>query len=577
MADDFDPAKFAAFKAQPAPADNGGFDPAKFAAFKPAEAAPSTLMDTAKSAGVNVAHGLIDAAGFPGDASNFLAKGSKIASDYIAESLGFDKGPEARGAVLPTSGGIQKAVEGATGEFYKPQTDTGKYVGAGVRAAANPMSYLGPGGPLAKAVMAGASGLGGEGAAQAAEGTGNEGLARFAGSLAAGPLAARAIKPQLAPAQQMLADRGVTQMTPGQLVGGRFKTYEDAATSAPILGDFIQSGRNRSIESFNKAVGNQALEPIGERLGARTPAGHETIAEVESKLGQAYDNLIPQLHWIPDAAFAHDLSRIRQSASSMPASNVRQLNRIIEDRLAPNRWVHQINLPQAAAPGSNTLGQPATHLWGLQGPEFKSIESELGHLAGRYGKSSDAGQQLLGDRLGDIVKAMRANLERSNPAHSDELANINQGWAMYARMRDAAANRRGSEGVFTPGDLLTAIKRGDNSVRHGSFAKGTALMQRFAEAGQKVLPSTLADSGTAKRLMTNVGAGGLAAYLSPKVLAATAAASMPYLTPSMALLNRYVRPTTGVRAGYANAGRGAGSLRPLLTTPFDDQPNPYAQ
>jgi hypothetical protein len=562
---------------QPAPSAGGGWDVVSHA---PSEPPPSVAADVAKSAGTYGAKGLIDFAGLPGDAANALARGSQAASDFLAESLGFDKGPAPTGPLLPTSGGIQKTIERGTGKFYEPKTTPGKYVGAAAETLTNPASYIGPGGLLSKAAMAAASGIGGEGAAQAAEGTGYEGLARFAGSMGAGPLAARVMKPQLAPAQQMLADRGLTQMTPGQLTGGLLKDLEDKASSLPILGHFIQNARGRSIEGFNRAVADQALEPIGQALDRRTAAGHDTITEVGDKLSAAYDRVLPNLLFTPDHGFASDLANIQRSAQAMPAQYVRLFNRTLNDRLQPGRWTQQQLLPPNIPNPNNVPALPPQTTWHLQGDAYKSIESELTHLAGKYGSSSDAGQQLLGDRLGDVVKAMRANLERSNPTFSDELGRINQGWAMYARMRGAATNRRGSEGVFTPGDLLTAIKRGDKSVQKGSFARGDALMQDFAEAGQRVLPSKVPDSGTAGRsLFSAAGLG----YLSPKALAGVGAASVPYLRPSMWLANRYVRPTAaspgldGLRARYSDVGRGAGMLRPFLQGPFGQSDNPYGQ
>jgi len=169
---------------------------------------------------------------------------------------------------------------------------------------------------------------------------------------------------------------------------------------------------------------------------------------------------------------------------------------------------------------------------------------------------------------------MRQNLERINPRYAGELRQINSGWAMYARIRDAAAQRRTSGGVFTPSDLLGAVKKGDRSVSKGSFARGDALMQDFAEAGQQVLPSKIPDSGTAGRSLAS--AAGLG-YLSPKVLAGVAAASLPYNRAAMHGLSRYTQPTQGARANYANAGRGAIPLaRSLLTTPYGaGMPNPF--
>jgi hypothetical protein len=101
--------------------------------------------DVAKSAGVGVGKGLIDFAGTAGDASNLLAKGSKIAGDYIGGLMGFEPSPELHAPIFPTSAGIQKAVESKTGQFYEPQTTAGKFAGAITETAANPLSYVGPG------------------------------------------------------------------------------------------------------------------------------------------------------------------------------------------------------------------------------------------------------------------------------------------------------------------------------------------------------------------------------------------------------------------------------------------------
>jgi hypothetical protein len=606
MPDGFDPAEFEAFKSQQRPradlpdaqpaAPTGGFDPAKFAAYKAAQtkppfdptqpfqtgsakppfdpskpfqagsnisfddipktglsfddlpmaqAAPS-LLDRAKEGVKGLARG---AEGFVGDLGEAVM--GPFGPSHHAANLMADIGLGQRPAPEPTYG---QQLAHATGvESKKPSYEgtIGEFLG-------NPSTYFGPGGWLRKMLMGTASGAGSEAAGEAAEGTGWEGPARTAGALAAGPVAARVMKPQLAPAQQALADAGVTQMTPGQLIGGMSKGIEDAATSIPLLGHFIQNARGRSIESFNKAVANQALEPIGERLSARTPAGHPAVDEVATKLGDAYDSLLPKLNFIPDRQYAVDMNQIRTGqVARLPSETAKQFESIVD----------------------SVLGPPAP----MNGRMLKDIESELSHEAANYKSSSVTSERNLGQALDGVVKAIRTNLERSNPDHAAELGRINSGWAMYARMRGAAANRATSEGVFTPSDLLSAVKRGDKSVGKGSFARGDALMQDFAEAGQKVLPSKIPDSGTAGRALTAgaIGAlsGGAGAFFGyPGIAAAGAAALAPYTRPSMALLNRYVRPTTGLRADYSNVGRGVGTLKPFLQTSgrLTNPENPYS-
>src|SRR5262249_53437223 len=150
-----------------------------------------------------------------------------------------------------------------------------------------------------------------------------------------------------------------------------------------------------------------ALEPIGARLDAGTAAGHDTVAEVEQKLGNAYDSVIPRLVYIPDAQFGSDLARIRNRVDMLPDDQIRQFERIIDQRLGPPAPMH--------------------------GQLYKDIESELNQQAAGYSSSADHAQRELGYALGDVVRSMKMTLERSNPGEAQLLQRINSGWAMYAR------------------------------------------------------------------------------------------------------------------------------------------------
>lgn len=90
--------------------------------------------DIAKTALPSVGRMVAGTAGAPGDLSNLLAKGSQVASDYIASKLGIDPGPRASGPVLPTSAGIERAIEPYTGN-YQPQTFGGKVFDKAVQFA----------------------------------------------------------------------------------------------------------------------------------------------------------------------------------------------------------------------------------------------------------------------------------------------------------------------------------------------------------------------------------------------------------------------------------------------------------
>jgi hypothetical protein len=124
---------------------------------------------------------------------------------------------------------------------------------------------------------------------------------------------------------------------------------------------------------------------------------------------------------------------------------------------------------------------------------------------------------------------MRQSVTRQNPTVAKELSNINSSYAMLTRIENAANRNVESGGVFTPRDLLAAVKKGDTSARDRTFARGDALFQKWAEAANKVLPKKLQEgsntglgltAGAGKVLPTVTGpvASGLksgSAYVSP--------------------------------------------------------------
>jgi hypothetical protein len=113
--------------------------------------------------------------GLPGDASNALAKGSKVVSDYVEDKLGIDKGPELHRPVLPTTEKIDQFIGGdekrrnAVGKFLDrpPETTGGKYFESIGEFA--PAVVGGPGGIGRKAIQSIAGGIGAEGGGSLAE------------------------------------------------------------------------------------------------------------------------------------------------------------------------------------------------------------------------------------------------------------------------------------------------------------------------------------------------------------------------------------------------------------------------
>lgn len=290
--------------------------------------------------------------------------------------------------------------------------------------------------------------------------------------------ASRAIAPVLRPDAQRLVEAGVS-LTPGQMAGSWLRRPEEAAKSLPVLGSFIRGSEGRGIESFNTSVINQTLEPIGARLPKGMKAGREAIDYAATQYNNAYDQLLPTMRFSVDPDFASGMTNLRQLAAEMPPGQATQFDTIIKNRL----------FQRLGAQGN------------MDGQTLKQVESELGYLAGSYRHSSDAAQQQLASALDETRHLIRQALARQNPHAQEQLKNINAGYAMLTRIENASGRRLGSQGVFTPMDLLSAVRAGDQSVRHRDFAHGDALMQQFAETAQRVLSKDLPDSGTTERAL----------------------------------------------------------------------------
>jgi len=154
-----------------------------------------------------------------------------------------------------------------------------------------------------------------------------------------------------------------------------------------------------------------------------------------------------------------------------------------------------------------------------------------------------------------IDDAIRDAITRQNPNYGQRLQDIDTAYAMFVRVENAAARRVGSDGRFTPADLLQAIKSEEKSVRKRAFARGDSLMQGWGETANRVIPSRLPDSGTPeRRSMLGAAAMGALGVLNPKILGGIAAATTPYTKPGLAAARAYAQPSIA-RRGVADAIR----------------------
>lgn len=307
------------------------------------------------------------------------------------------------------------------------------------------------------------------------------------------------------PQVRTLMEEGVTP-TPGQIIGGVARQTEDKLTSIPVLGDAINASRRAAVEELNRAAYNRALNPIGQKAGQEV--GREGVAAVRNALDQAYEAIKPRITFRTDPQLQQEISTIRSMVQqSLPPELAGRFDQILRSQVA-NRLTPQGN---------------------ASGETYKVIESEINRFAQGMRGDASFDMRQLGNALNEVLGSLRSSLVRTNPADAQVLQKINEGWANYARIRDAASRAGANNGIMTPAGLAAAARAGDKSVGKGATAQGTAFMQDLTDAGKAVLGGGYPDSGTVGRGLLSAGVLGGGYAINPAIAAGTVASTIPYL------------------------------------------------
>lgn len=412
---------------------------------------------------------------------------------------------------------------------------------------------LPPGSTLPRAMASGAAGGSALGVLQpvtegdfASEKLKQAGAGAIGGAIggAGANMLGRAISPKVAPEVAALKAAGITP-TPGQVLGGSFKSAEEKLASAPVVGQAIRAGQQRGVEQMNTAAINRALDPIGMKLPKEAALGRDAINFTREALGKAYDDALNAVGPIRvDKALTDKLDDAVRSVSILPKDRADQLTRIV-----------QVEIVDRARNGTLT-------------PEaMKAAESNLGNIARGYMRSADYDQRQLGKAIVSAQEALRNAVERQAPAGAADMVKAaNKGWANFVRVQRASSYVGAEDGVFSAAQLQNAVRAADPSRNKGKFAAGEALMQDLSEPAKKVLGSKVPNSGTADRL-------GAMAALNPGTwpyIAAGIPASLMYTQPGQAamvgLLTGRQGPTAGLLSDAARrlAIPGGAALSPTL-------------
>lgn len=311
-------------------------------------------------------------------------------------------------------------------------------------------------------------------------------------------------------ARRRLADAGVT-MTPGQILGGAWQRTEDKLSSVPVLGDMIKNAQQRSVQSFNRATYQGALDPIGGALPRNIGAGSDGVAYVRGQIGNVYNSIEPRAQFVADQNFSTDLSGIRNNLA----------------QAAPNALPQFDNIVQNQVTGKLSNGAMTGAQWG----DTRSMIDRFARTQIKGDASAD--QWALNGALGELNDAVNAAVGRASPPDVlPMLGRANAAYAQYKQLERAAGalGARNNGNIFTPGQYSNAVGSGATSFQK---ATNSGLNGQLAEDAMGVLGSKYPDSGTVGRSLLTLGLGAMAGHsVVPQAMVPAGAAiglgSLPY-------------------------------------------------
>ncbi|WGT66014.1 hypothetical protein [Variovorax paradoxus] len=313
-------------------------------------------------------------------------------------------------------------------------------------------------------------------------------------------------RPFVSKEAQALIDAGV-RPTPGQLfgdgpIGSLVRSAEDKITSIPLVGDVVQHARRRSLSEYGNAEINAALKPLGEKVAG---SGAEAVEQASKVVSDYYDRVLPQT-FIPPQGVVQAVKSVRSSIDEIPLITDEQKGHVIK------------YVAQKITPAVNEAAQRGGP---ISGETAKAIDAEIGHYARKFTSSVNPSDHPLGEAFYELQASLRGALEGTTPEAIRTLSATNAAYRQMLPVLKAAD--RTTSGQFTPRQLNRAS---------GQYNQRPSELNL---AGQKVLPNTVPDSGTAGRALLGGSLLGGGAALTGQALPAAAAAAL-YSGPGMSFL-----------------------------------------
>lgn len=368
-------------------------------------------------------------------------------------------------------------------ETFREESPIAAY---GTEAATSIPSALVGGAGLARLGLTGAGKIGALESAVYGAGVGEDAESRAKGAIigaVTGGTVSKAVDkalPKKSETAKKLQAKGIP-LTPGQSLrdagtigSDLISALEDLSTSYPGAGAPIQAKRLETLIETNKVILDEAVAPLGIKI-PRNLSSQEAYDHVHDVMTKKYENVLSKLSLSETSNLETKILNLVEESVLDPKEQARVL-RIID-----------VNLTNKIKDGT------------LKGKDLKNAQTVLRQKAESFQKKGGFEGEI-GEVLSQTKKILEDEIDLQN-INSTELKKVNEVYRNIVPINDAMQQAVIQEGVFTPAQLLRAIKKADRTKRKTQVLKGEAPLQEIATQAQKVLGSSYPDSGTASRLL----------------------------------------------------------------------------
>lgn len=356
----------------------------------------------------------------------------------------------------------------------------------GAEIASSIPSFLLGGAGLARVGLTGAGKVGAiqSGLYGAGVGEDAEERAKLAGlsALTGGAISAAAgkILPKKSETAKKLQKKGIP-LTPGQSLrdsgtigSSLISALEDLTTSYPGAGAPIQAKRLETLLQTNRVILDEAVKPLKIKI-PKNLSMKESYEYVDDVISKEYENVISRLS-------IKGTNNLQQKIfNNIENSILDDLEQARVLRILDKKMLNKIKDDQ------------------ISGRDLKNIQTELRRLGDSFSKKGGAEGEI-GQVIKETKKILEDEIDLQN-IDSQALKNVNKTYANLIPINDAMQQAIIQEGVFTPAQLIRAIKKTDPTKRKAALLKGDKPLLETATQAQQVLGSQFPDSGTASRLL----------------------------------------------------------------------------